>query len=935
MASSVGLTGCLDDGSSDKNANPDYQINDTNLDPSVVRPLYNPNPIARNPQFPINSDLVLLLGASQSADYDFTGLSTGDTPADDAVNRLLGFSTSGAFTLKFNGSLTPASVVANATVFLVPMNVADAIDGSPGALPNTNPSGIDQTAPFDMSVEQPNFRVDVVSVDGGTNNAIRVVPLEPLLEDQKYMIIATNDILGANSKPIGRSAEDLDLSDGTRVSALETVQDLLKANDTLATAFLASTIPSDTPDSALAYTFTTNYGTDVLKAMMAPAAYTTALGQKIGFTAQLKAVRDNYPDLNFSELTAQLSELAELAAGLGDGSVDPNDLSAEELNAITALGAAQDIQADIPAAITAEFGAGGNLHLPQPRPNFILSTGAASDLATIAALDVGTNPIAQAATQVSVSQGAITLPYFQHLPGSDGSGLVEGYWTGNTDLEDSLNESLTGSTSQEIFKFLRDGDGQLNVNGYFPFPQQQATVTVPTTIFFPDPDSLPANCGGSTEPLGVTIYQHGITTDRSTAMLPAILMANQACQAVIAIDLPLHGLGGSNAAPGTVAGLTPLDEATLDPALDATIAALNSAGDANSLALAAQLTAMKNADYTGERHFDYTADDSLNPVAAGSLADVSSGSLFINPLNMLGSSDNLRQAIVDLLNVTATVQTMDIDGNLSPDLAGLPVNFAGNSLGAIVGASYAGLNNDPTLNATAAGTLSSSGFTYPTLASVTLHNGGSQVTRLLENSPRFSPTLLGGLAAEGVSQGSSDFESFFYVFQSVVDGGDPVSYAKDLGGSTPNVLFTEVTGDSVVPNEANVNPLGDAFPAPLAGTEPMLALFDLGAGGGTLADGTGLGIMDTDTPNSAAMPLASFFDGTDPCNGANHGTVVAPVQPSEDCGGTSDTSVAFTAMVTQMITAISGGPIAGADAEASVAASLGKSDTLPQALDQN
>ena len=193
VASSVGLTGCFDSGETGANANPDYQIEDTTIDRSIVRPIYNPNPIAEEPAFPINADLILLLGATQSANYDFTGLSTGNTPADDAVNDLSGFSTSGAFTLKFDGELNPATVMANATVFLLPLNVGPAIDSAPEALPNTNPTSIVASNPFGqgLGLEQPNFRADPVSVDGGTNNAIRVVPLEPLTEGQKYLVVVS------------------------------------------------------------------------------------------------------------------------------------------------------------------------------------------------------------------------------------------------------------------------------------------------------------------------------------------------------------------------------------------------------------------------------------------------------------------------------------------------------------------------------------------------------------------------------------------------------------------------------------------------------------------------------------------------------------------------------------------------------------------------
>ena len=174
------------------------------------------------------------------------------------------------------------------------------------------------------------------------------------------------------------------------------------------------------------------------------------------------------------------------------------------------------------------------------------------------------------------------------------------------------------------------------------------------------------------------------------------------------------------------------------------------------------------------------------------------------------------------------------------------------------------------------------------------------------------------------------------MFQSIVDASDPVSFAKELGASTPNILLSEVVGDTTVPNEANVEPLGNALSAPLAGTEPLMALIDLGAGGTSLADGTeGLGIIDSSTPTGSAMPAASFFAGSNPCAEANHGTFVAPLVPNANCpGGAADTSVAFSAMVTQTAQAVSGQPIPGQSVPA-VGASLGNSLTIEKALDQN
>ena len=108
----------------------------------------------------------------------------------------------------------------------------------------------------------------------------------------------------------------------------------------------------------------------------------------------------------------------------------------------------------------------------------------------------------QAAAQVQVHQGAITVPYFQRLPGETGTGIVTGSWTGNERMEAGLNENL--APGETIFSFLRDIDGTLNVNGYFPFPQKNADTTVPVVIFNPSTDSRPQACVDATKPNGVT-----------------------------------------------------------------------------------------------------------------------------------------------------------------------------------------------------------------------------------------------------------------------------------------------------------------------------------------------------------------------------------------------------------------------------------------------
>jgi len=973
VASSVGLTGCLSSGDEGANANPEYQITDTTIDTSLVRPVFDPNPLSPTFAVPTHFDLLLLIGATQSANHDFTAPASGPEPVASGLDTLSGFSTSSAFNVPFDGSLDASTVIKNQTVFLIALETASPLEGTGAelALPAVNPADITGIAGPE---DQPNFRVEVVDLDGGSDNAIRVTPLEPLQEQRKYLVLVGNGVKGANGKNIDQSVQARAIAEGVLGNpALANIKAIVSGLNDLG----ASIIGESGQEVALSYSFTTNSDSDVLRAMAAPIPYLTALGQKVGFTAQLKAVRDNFPELNFSELTAKLADLGEKAAQLEAGTITTADLTAQELNALTDLTAASAIAEDIPAAVQAQIGT--TLHVAQPRPFVKLSDKPATDLLTIQSLAPaeGTpqaewNPIYAAATQVTVSQGAITLPYYQHLPGESGDGITDGFWTGNTDLEDSLNTILAGE-GQEIFKFLRDADGSLNVNGNFPFPQLQGTTTVPVVIFRPNVGAnQPGACLNSDETTyapakGVTILQHGITVDRSAAMLPAISLAASTCQAVVAIDQPLHGLAGDNEdipgiQPGTLIGLDALDDtatAELKTKANEIQAAYVGALGGDPSAVCAEpptqeaqyaclqvdlMGKLLASDYFGERHFNFTNDGNLNAVSAP-IEDISSGSLFINPLNMLNSRDNLRQGVVDLLNLSSTVQLMPIlDGNGDelddPIFNGLPVSFVGHSLGGISGSVYASLANDPATQFIGVdpdtGPISSPTAEYlPELNSVVLHDTGGQVTRLIENSSSISPAILGGLADSGVLQGTSNFENFFYIFQSLLDGGDPVTFANELGAFEDSLLITEVVGDSTVPNEANVNPLGSAYSAPLAGTEPLMALLDIGAGGTVLADGSeGLGIMELGATSGSPMPVATFFDGTNPCSDANHGTFVAPIAPNAQCpGGFADTSIAFSAMVQQTGAALSGNTIQ-ANPEA-IAASLGDSTTLENALDQD
>jgi hypothetical protein len=112
-----------------------------------------------------------------------------------------------------------------------------------------------------------------------------------------------------------------------------------------------------------------------------------------------------------------------------------------------------------------------------------------------------------------------------------------------------------------------------------------------------------------------------------------------------------------------------------------------------------------------------------------------------------------------------------------------------------------------------------------------------------------------------------------------------------------------------------------------------MALLDLGAGGSNLADGADLNLLQAGDTSGSSTPVAVFFDGSNPCSTANHGTFVAPQVPNDACpGGFAVTSDAFTVMVTQTARALSGLSV---PATPSNIDALGTSPTLANALDQD
>ncbi|MCG8436118.1 MAG: hypothetical protein MJA83_19030 [Gammaproteobacteria bacterium] len=189
-----------------------------------------------------------------------------------------------------------------------------------------------------------------------------------------------------------------------------------------------------------------------------------------------------------------------------------------------------------------------------------------------------------------------------------------------------------------------------------------------------------------------------------------------------------------------------------------------------------------------ERTFDLDLVENVTLASGPDGAVDPSGTHFINLRSLLTSRDNLRQATSDLIHLAKTVPTLDIDANpATTDFDGSQMNFVGHSLGAITGTPFLAVNGD-------------------TLAA-TLAMPGGGIAELLNESPRFSPSIQAGLQASGITPGTQLFKDFLRNAQTVIDSGDALNYGEDASDDHP-IHLIEVVGDAdslpdqVIPNSA-------------------------------------------------------------------------------------------------------------------------------------
>ncbi|TCO41358.1 Ig-like domain-containing protein [Dokdonella fugitiva] len=384
---------------------------------------------------------------------------------------------------------------------------------------------------------------------------------------------------------------------------------------------------------------------------------------------------------------------------------------------------------------------------------------------TLADLGLGLPPVAD------IYIGTISLPYYLSAPSaSNPTAPLTGFWHANA-----------GAYIEQCAGFGLDPTST-NLTACNPVPAATTTETVPLLMTYPNAHS------GRTMPAGgwpLVIFQHGVTRNRTDMFAVAGTLAAQGF-AVVAIDLPLHGLT-STSNPFYV-GNTPFGA------------------------------------IAHERTFDLDLSNNATGAPGPDGAIDPSGSYMINLTSLLTSRDNLRQGEADLLQLAHAASTF-------PNVDASRVSFVGQSLGSIVGTVF--LANDPTVNV---GLLSVPGGGIARFLEASPSFGpriraGLAAAGLQPGTPDYDAYFV---ATQTVIESGDPIN--FAGNGTLLD----LSRVDDEGNSLPRkrLLVHEVVGGGdVLPDQVIPNSVPGA---PLSGTEPLIRALGLAPIVGTVQDADGI-----------------------------------------------------------------------------------------------
>ena len=345
----------------------------------------------------------------------------------------------------------------------------------------------------------------------------------------------------------------------------------------------------------------------------------------------------------------------------------------------------------------------------------------------------------------------------------------------------TLTVPYYSSRSAPLTGYWQGHPSQLDSSSRFltrfnPVPVPTESLQIPLLVTVPNANSA----GGGAKPAGgkwpVLIFEHGVGRNRTDMLAVADSFADSGF-VVVAIDLPLHGI--------------------TDPKSILYAAAGNRLYAGLSLPAAGSIERTFDLDVINNTTGAAGADGQIDP----------SGSSFINLTSLLTTRDNLREAAADLITFTRSLPNMRFGPDLSWEIDPSSIHFLGHSMGAAIGGVYLGVTKD----------------TDVTTGSLAMPGGG--IAALVRDSPTLAPPIVAALQAQGVVQGSTQFEQFFRDAQTVLDSGDPLNYIATAALTHPihviQVIGSEMSPpDQVIPNSATERLIDAAaltrIPAPAA-----------------------------------------------------------------------------------------------------------------------
>jgi len=331
-----------------------------------------------------------------------------------------------------------------------------------------------------------------------------------------------------------------------------------------------------------------------------------------------------------------------------------------------------------------------------------LDANAAAQTAVVAPMGISTAALGLLGA-ADVYAGFIEAPYF-----GDPADPLGSFWV------NSALEPLTGANP-------------------VPIPQG-GTLRLPLLATTPNAAS------GQSRPASgwpVVIVIHGVTVNRTVALALADSFA-QAGFALVAIDLPLHGVTDTN---------SPFYQGPGSPFGD------------------------------NERHFNL---DNVGPV--GDLSpdgQIDDGWQIFNVGNPLNARDHGRQVVSDLLNLARTAPTLDFDGDTVADVDPARIHFVSLSLGSIFSTAFLATSDD--------------------VSTATMSSPGGPFSSFLYDpqATSFGLPIRAGIEAAGLPFGTLGFDEFARDLQTVLDPIDPVNFAAAAAAAHP-LHVIEILGDRAV-----------------------------------------------------------------------------------------------------------------------------------------